>query len=403
MIKRFDGDGSRRATLRGRRRGALAHRDQFNKVTVALSCLFLLHGGCRIDGVPATDEPGGALEPGDPASPGAPLEPDAGVPDDDGGDGDEGDDPGEPPEVPQPPDPPAPRLGAPYPIVLAHGMFGTERFANILDYWYGIPDALERSGEYAVYVTEVDPLNDSTTRGAELEAQIEDILASTGHEKVVIIGHSQGGLDARVVAHDRPDLVAAVITIATPHGGSPLGQAFIDLLENPLGKPLVAGLEALLGPVIYDNFTPETDLYRSLHVFTPEGVADFDARYPDSPEVDYFSIAGRSSLFPASTPDCAADDAPGFITRWDGERDPLVEFAVTQIFLGAGTVANDGVVPTASARHGEFLGCIPADHLDEVGQLFGDGPGCSLLYGCNDFDYLEFYVDLAAWVRARGY
>jgi triacylglycerol lipase len=311
-----------------------------------------------------------------------------------GGGADPGDDPG----TGLPPDPPL--LGAPYPIVLAHGMFGTDRFANILEYWYGISEALEAAGERAIYITAVDPLNDSIVRGAQLEAQIEAILDETGHEKVVIIAHSQGGLDARVVAHDRPELVAAVVTIAAPHGGSPLGQASIDLLENPFGKPLVAALEALLGPVVYDAFGPETDLFASLHAFTPEGVSAFDARYPDSPEVDYYSIAGRSVLASSDIPECEADDAPDFITRWDGERDPnLILAATALLFRGP----NDGVIPTASAHHGEFLGCIPADHLDEVGQLFGAKPGCSLVYGCNAFDYRAFYVDLAAWVRAEGY
>ena len=36
---------------------------------------------------------------------------------------------------------------------------------------------------------------------------------------------------------------------------------------------------------------------------------------------------------------------------------------------------NDGLVTVTSATWGTFLGCIPADHLDEVGQLLGDAPG----------------------------
>ena len=41
-----------------------------------------------------------------------------------------------------------------------------------------------------------------------------------------------------------------------------------------------------------------------------------------------------------------------------------------------------------------FLGCIPADHLDEIGQLLGDDPGL-----LNDFDYLGSYADLVQFVR----
>ena len=41
---------------------------------------------------------------------------------------------------------------------------------------------------------------------------------------------------------------------------------------------------------------------------------------------------------------------------------------------------------------------MPADHLDEIGQLFGDGPGVG-----NDWDYLKFYSLLIKYIRERGY
>jgi triacylglycerol lipase len=50
------------------------------------------------------------------------------------------------------------------------------------------------------------------------------------------------------------------------------------------------------------------------------------------------------------------------------------------------------------ARWGRFLGCVPADHFDEIGQLFGDGPGWG-----NDFDHLLFYAELIEWLRAQGF
>jgi triacylglycerol esterase/lipase EstA (alpha/beta hydrolase family) len=59
---------------------------------------------------------------------------------------------------------------------------------------------------------------------------------------------------------------------------------------------------------------------------------------------------------------------------------------------------NDGLVPVASTRWGTFLGCIPADHLDEICQIAGDQPG-----GSNSFDCERFYRQLADWLVARGY
>jgi triacylglycerol lipase len=65
--------------------------------------------------------------------------------------------------------------GAPYPIVLAHGFFGFNDFAGagFLTYFYGVKDDLAAHGETMVFTPAVDPFNDSTFRGDQLEADIE--------------------------------------------------------------------------------------------------------------------------------------------------------------------------------------------------------------------------------------
>ena len=57
---------------------------------------------------------------------------------------------------------------------------------------------------------------------------------------------------------------------------------------------------------------------------------------------------------------------------------------------------NDGLVVTENAEWGDFLGCIPADHFDEVGQIFGDSPGLG-----NSWDHLELYRELVKLLRER--
>ena len=54
-------------------------------------------------------------------------------------------------------------------------------------------------------------------------------------------------------------------------------------------------------------------------------------------------------------------------------------------------VVPDGLVPVASARHGEFVQCLAADHLDQMGYA------SSL-----SFDAPRFYVELVGSLRARG-
>jgi triacylglycerol lipase len=162
-----------------------------------------------------------------------------------------------------------PKLGPPYPIVLAHGFFGFEKFAGLdaITYFYEVKDELAKNGETVVYTPAVDPFNDSTYRGAELQAAIEKILADTGYEKVNIIGHSQGGLDARVVAHDRPDLVASVTTIATPHQGTPLADAITGLVSDPGTQDVVDWLVKKLGYALWDAAGEKTSLWKPLDLF----------------------------------------------------------------------------------------------------------------------------------------
>lgn len=303
-------------------------------------------------------------------------------------------------------------LGPPYPIVLAHGFFGFADLVGIVEYWYGIPAELELAGETQVFVTEVDPFNGSDMRGGELITQIETILATTGHDKVNLIGHSQGGLDARVVAHERPDLVASATTLAAPHQGSEIAD-LVETLPDDVLELLLPVLTDFLG-IVYDQDTAKSDVLAALDLFSEDGIAAFNAEYTDSPGVPYYSIMGRSDRTLA-TEECAATDRPSFITKWDEERDPIDPMlAVMEGTLDDGDPLwnwgnehpNDGLVRVESSKWGRFLGCIPADHLDEVGQLFGDDPGCyweGLNYICNDFDYLEFYVDLIAWLRAQGH
>jgi triacylglycerol lipase len=302
-----------------------------------------------------------------------------------------------------------PALGPPYPIVLAHGFFGTDQFLDAIDYWWGVQHHLETVGEPLVFVTAVDPFNSSAVRGGQLAEEIEDILAVTGHAKVNLIGHSQGGLDARVVAHERPDLVASVVSLATPHFGSPVADLALGFLDNPFGRPFVDALANLLGPAVYDRFDENSDVFQSLYQFSAEGIARFNEDYPSSSDVPHFSVAGRSDLTRSTVPDCEAPDAPELITRWNRQRDPIDPLlGLFEHYLDGNPFAswpnpypNDGLVRAADAQWGTFLGCIPADHLDQIGQLFGDHPGCSLRAGCNRFDHLELFTDLAHWLRGQ--
>ena len=55
-------------------------------------------------------------------------------------------------------------------------------------------------------------------------------------------------------------------------------------------------------------------------------------------------------------------------------------------------VDNDGLVSVESARYGHFRGCVPADHLGEIG-----------VFGSVGWDHVAFYRGVAEMLEAEVY
>jgi triacylglycerol lipase len=218
---------------------------------------------------------------------------------------------------------------------------------------------------------------------------------------VVIIGHSQGGLDARWVAHMRPDLVASVTTFATPHQGTRIADVVLGIVEDPRARDLADRLVQIIGAPLWDAAGDETSVFAALRQFSSEGIAAFNADITDADGVAYYSLTGRTDRHPSNVPDCAAEDPPAFVEDYalvTDPVDPLLDIPEQIVDGGAKSVTNDGLVRARDAQWGRFLGCVPADHFDEIGQLLGDGAGAG-----NRFDHLALYADLITFLRSEGY
>ncbi|MDJ0868902.1 MAG: triacylglycerol lipase [Myxococcota bacterium] len=248
-----------------------------------------------------------------------------------------------------------------YPIVLSHGLLGFDELGSFLEYFYGIPEALEDGGA-EVYVTLVSQVNSSTERGEELIAQLETLRAVTGHPKFNLIGHSQGGLDVRYVASVRPDLVASVSTVASPHKGVPGVENFQDtdwLLG--LAADLLEAVGWLIGLLAGSDSPLDGDA--ALEQFLPAGVAAFNAAHPQGVPssscgegqkvvngIRYYSWSGIGQL-----------------TNAFDVTDPFL--ALTDLVLGGIT---DGLVERCSSHLGDVIrDNYFQNHLDQVNQLFG--------------------------------
>jgi len=221
------------------------------------------------------------------------------------------------------------------PIVLHHGLFG---FADLglgpvrIHYFRGIDKALADRG-HPLLVSRVHPTGSIELRARQLKENILRGLKSidASRKKVFIIAHSMGGLDARYMMSKlgMDDQVAALMTISTPHRGSPYADWCIENLGKKLG-----GLKLMkfLGLDV-----------EAIHDLTIERCKRFNRIIKNVPGVQYYSISAARPW----------NRVPPFA---------LHPFRVIEAAEGE----NDCLVSVKSAIWGEHLGTWPADHFHVV-------------------------------------
>jgi triacylglycerol lipase len=255
-----------------------------------------------------------------------------------------------------------------YPIVLCHGMSGWKELFGVFEYFYQIPADL-RAGGAKVYVTSVSAFSSSEARGEQLLSQIEYIAASSGAGKVHLIGHSQGGLDIRYVVAARPDLIASVTTVGTPHQGADLADWLLDhSADGGFTRAVIDALGSGLGfllDVLAGTDNPQ-DALAALGQVSSDGMAAFNQHYPmglpatycgSGPSsqngVRFYSWGGTSALTNFLDP----TDAP---------------LGIASLFASGG---NDGLVGRCSNHFGQIIrDDYGLNHLDEVNQILGLTP-----------------------------
>ena len=290
-----------------------------------------------------------------------------------------------------------PAVHKPYPIVLAHGFSG---FHNIgpLTYFYGVQDALSKDG-HQVFVTQVDPYNSSEVRGAQLLSQVQNILGDTEAPRVNLICHSQGAPDCRYVANKLGKQIGAVVMVAGVNRGDYVADVASGAIQGPTADAVNLLLTLFGDGVLDPGGNPNTDAKAAIAQLTTAGTLAFNAKYPDDPNVAYFSIAGRTENGSGDL-DCGSVREAPFIEKWDAVKGPVNALLSGTASLIDGSSSppptNDGLVTVASAKWGTFLGCVPADHLSEVCQIGGQSSGSS-------YDCVTMYRDIASWLVERGF
>ena len=258
-----------------------------------------------------------------------------------------------------------------YPLLLVHGIgFRDLRYFN---YWGRIPRELMRNGA-VIYYGNQEALGTVAYNAEDIRRRILEIRQETGCEKVNIIAHSKGGLDARyaISCLAMAPYVASLTTMNTPHRGC----RFVDYACR-----LPEGLYRFVAGCFDRTFRKfgdrNPDFYTATHQFSTEETARLNDCMPDAPGVYYQSYMSKMkyafSHMLLAVPYC-------MIRPLEGD--------------------NDGLVSVASARWGEFQGVISNAHSRGISH--GDMIDLKR-EDYRGFDVVETYVQIVAALKDRGF
>jgi triacylglycerol esterase/lipase EstA (alpha/beta hydrolase family) len=226
----------------------------------------------------------------------------------------------------------------PLPVILIHGYYEDK---SVWKDWQKLLQ--NKTKTFAVtFNTTNDECGSAADHAKELVQIIKQVKMKTGQDKVNIVGHSKGGLDARVYLADnitRND-VANLIMIGTPNAGSPIADLVVQeplpFIEKIFGKSFASYW--LCMPALLDLQTNSAD-----------------NNAIQNPNTIYYTIAGNwTPSFSSQSCSEWPIDYPGWI------------------YLGES--ANDGAVPiwsVESSKQPYFHNLLPVSshcHQDLLGD-----------------------------------
>ncbi len=258
-----------------------------------------------------------------------------------------------------------------YPLLLVHGVFF--RDSKRLNYWGRIPAELEKNGA-VVYYGEHQSAASVVDSAGEISRRIEEIVRSTGCDKVNIIAHSKGGLDCRLaIAHEAGKYVASLTTINTPHRGCGFADYLLKKIPEKVQNKVAAGYN-FAAKKLGDK---SPDFLAAVRDLTAERCMELDQQLK-VPEGVYCQSVGSE------------------LKKATGGKFPLnFSYNLVKYFDGP----NDGLVSAGAFKWGEkYTYVTPVkkrgiSHGDMIDLNRENIPG---------FDVREFYVELVADLKSRG-
>lgn len=254
-----------------------------------------------------------------------------------------------------------------HPVVLVHGMMVKD-----FSFWpafRGITDFL-RKQNVTVYVSNQDGLGAIATNALQLRSEILEILKKENCEKVNIIAHSKGGVDARFMISrlGMAEHVASLTTLSTPHHGSGLSS---KLLQMPafLTKAIAFCTDTFY-KILGDK---QPDILRLGQELTANAMSEFNETVPNAPSVYYQSFSSTAPHEKAFL-----RYIPYQISRYCEQDD------------------TDGMVSVSSSHWGNYQGSI-GENIDHF-QLAGVYGAKKRLIGVG-----LFYLHIIQELRSMGF
>ncbi len=259
-----------------------------------------------------------------------------------------------------------------YPIVMLHGI--GFRDLCYFNYWGRIPRELAGNGA-VVYYGHQQAWGTIESNAEIISQTIRKVLEENHCEKVNIIAHSKGGLDARYLISGlhMEDCVASLTTISTPHRGSELLN-ILNKLPDGIYRLIASGFDRTFKRL----GDPCPDCYHASKQLSSGFCQEFNAKYPDSPKVYYQSYAS-------------------YVKHTFGDN--LLSVPNLLMFF-AGASKNDGLVTVESAKWGNFKKTFASSgrrgisHGDMIDLKREDYKG---------FDVIEAYVQIVAELKDMGF
>ena len=210
-----------------------------------------------------------------------------------------------------------------YPLLILHGVGFRDKASRY--YWGRIPAILEKHGA-RIFLGYQDAWGTYENNARQIATTVGDILKRTSSEKVNIIAHSKGGVDARCLISSlgMEAKIATLTTLSSPHhGAKTLGGLF------RIGKPVFKLISPLINALFRKLGDVSPDFLAVCKELSPRYMDEFNLTNPDQPGIYYQHYAAVMNSVLSD-----------------------LVFSFTYLIIRICDGANDGIVALSSMQYG---------------------------------------------------